>query len=141
MSLFQGHNIAGLVNYSLKHYRSVQVNFTTRRNTYPPVSLNNRQLKQCEDVKYLGMHLDRRMTWKKHICTKRKKLGIKFSKLYWLIGRRSQLSLYNKVLVYKAILKPIWSYGIQLWGSASKSNIEILERFQAKVFRSSIDAP
>jgi hypothetical protein len=90
---------------------------------------------------YLGMHLDRRMTWKKHICTKRKQLGIKFSKLNWLVGRRSQLSLYNKVLVYKAILRPIWSYGIQLWGSAFKSNIEILERFQAKVLRSITDAP
>jgi hypothetical protein len=47
--------------------------------------------------------------------------------------------VYN-VLAYKAILKPIWSYGIQLWGSASKSNIEILERFQAKVLGSITDA-
>jgi hypothetical protein len=47
--------------------KSVQVTFTTWRNTCPPVSLNNRQLKQCEDVKYLGMHLDRRMTWKKNM--------------------------------------------------------------------------
>jgi hypothetical protein len=121
--------------------KSNQVTFATRRNTYPPVSLNNRQLKQCEDGRYLGMHLDRRMTWKKHICTKRKQLGIKFSKLYWQNWRKSQLSLYNKVLVYKAILKPFWSYGIQLWCSASKSNIEILERFQATVLRSITDAP
>jgi hypothetical protein len=28
------------------------------------------------------------------------------------------------------ILKPIWTYGIQLWGTASASNIEILERFE-----------
>jgi hypothetical protein len=34
---------------------------------------------------------------------------------------------------YKVILKRIWTYGIQLWGSASISNIEILERFQGKV--------
>jgi len=30
-----------------------------------------------------------------------------------------QLSLVNKLLVYKAILKPIWTYGVQLWESAS----------------------
>jgi hypothetical protein len=32
-------------------------------------------------------------------------------------------------LLYKTILKPIWTYGIlvQLWGTASTSNIEILE--------------
>jgi hypothetical protein len=33
------------------------------------------------------------------------------------------------VRVYKATLKPIWTYGIQLWVTASISNIEILERW------------
>ena len=51
--------------------------------------------------------------------------------MYWIIGRKSQLSLAKKLLVYKAILKPIWTYGIQLWGIASNSNIDILERFQS----------
>jgi hypothetical protein len=43
--------------------------------------------------------------------------------------------------VYKTILKPIWTYGIQLWGTAFTSNIEILERFQSKVLRMIVDAP
>jgi hypothetical protein len=50
--------------------------------------------------------------------------------MYWLLGRKSKLSIDNKLLIYKTILKPIWAYGIQLWGAASTSNIEILERFQ-----------
>jgi hypothetical protein len=37
--------------------------------------------------------------------------------------------------------KPIWTYGIQLWGTASTANIEILERFQSKIFRMIVDAP
>ena len=37
-------------------------------------------------------------------------------------------------------LKPIWTYGVQLWGSASNSNIEILEIFQWKVLRIITDA-
>jgi hypothetical protein len=60
--------------------------------------------------------------------------------MYWLLGPRSRLSLSNKLL-YKSILKPIWTYGIQLWGTASTSNIEILERFQSKTFRLLVDAP
>ena len=67
------------------------------------------------------------------------------SKILWpfvgSIGRKSQLSLENKFLVYKVILKPVWTYGIQLWGSASNSNLEILERFQSKVLRIITDAP
>jgi hypothetical protein len=43
--------------------------------------------------------------------------------------------------VFKAILKPIWTYGIQLWGTALNSNIEALERFQSKVLRIITDAP
>ena len=47
----------------------------------------------------------------------------------------------RKITLYKAILKPIWTYGIQLWGTASNSNIEILHRFQSKTLRSLINAP
>jgi hypothetical protein len=61
--------------------------------------------------------------------------------MYGLLGRKSKLSIINKLLVYKVILKPIWTYGIQLWGSAFISNIEILERFQGKVLRMITDAP
>jgi hypothetical protein len=59
---------------------------------------------------------------------------------YWLLGRKSKLSTSNKLLISKTILKPIWIYGIQLWGTASTSNIEILERFQSKSLRVIVDA-
>jgi hypothetical protein len=35
----------------------------------------------------------------------------------------------------------MFCYGIQLWGMASTSNIEILERFQSKALRMIVDAP
>ena len=47
----------------------------------------------------------------------------------------------NKITLYKAAIKPVWSYGIQLWGTASNSNIEILQRFQSKTLRSLLNAP
>jgi len=78
-------------------------------------------LPQADEVKYLGIHLDRRLTWHTHITTKRKQLGLKLRNLYWIIGRKSQLSLENKLLVYKVIVKPVWTYGIQLWGTAPNS--------------------
>jgi hypothetical protein len=49
-------------------------------------------------------------------------------------------AVHNKLLVYKTILKPIWTYGIPLWGSASTSDIEILQRFQNKVIRAIVNA-
>jgi hypothetical protein len=61
-------------------------------------------------------------------------------KMYWLLGRKSKLSRSNKLVIYKTIIKPISTYGIQLWGMASTSNIEILELFQSKALRMIVDA-
>lgn len=121
--------------------KCVHVTFTTRKGNCSPVYLNNQQIPVADEVKYLGIHLDRRLTWRKHIFTKRKQLGIKLRNMYWLIGRSSSLSKELKLLLYKTILKPVWTYGIQLWGTAANSNIEILQRFQSKMLRIIIDAP
>jgi hypothetical protein len=55
--------------------------------------------------------------------------------MYCLLERKSKLSTNYKLLLYKAILESIWVYGIQLWGTTSTSNIEILECFQSKALR------
>jgi hypothetical protein len=60
--------------------------------------------------------------------------------MYWLFGRKSQLSMHNKLLLYKQVLKPIWTYGIQLWGCAATNNINKIQIFQNKVLRGIVDA-
>jgi hypothetical protein len=106
--------------------KSTHVTFTTRRASCPPVFIKNVQLPQADDVKYLGLHLDRRLTWQKHILTKRKQPGCTLTKMYWLLGRQSQLSTTNKLLLYKTILKPIWTkvfnFGARLLHPTSKSS-------------------
>jgi len=59
----------------------------------------------------------------------------------WLIGKKSRLSIENKLLIYQAVIKPIWSYGIELWDCASKSNIVIMQRSQSKILRAISNAP
>jgi hypothetical protein len=121
--------------------KSTHITFTTRRETCPSVHINDVELTQAEEVKYLGLHLDLRLTWRNHIFAKRKQLGITLTKMYWLLGRQSKLTTSSKLLAYKVVLKPIWTNGLQLWGTASASNIEILERFQSKTLRMITDAP
>jgi hypothetical protein len=116
------------------------VTFTTRRETCPPVHINNVQENHVK-YSYLGLHFDRRLTWHTHIFAKREQLGLSLTKMYWLLGRKSKLSTNNKLLFYKAILKPIWTYGIQLWGTTSNSNNEILERFHSKVLLLIVNVP
>ena len=45
------------------------------------------------------------------------------------------------VSILESIFTYDWTNRIQLWGTASNSNIEILRRLQSKALRSLIDAP
>jgi len=87
------------------------------------------------------MHLDRKLNWKERIVKKRKEVALKVKELYWLIGRKSPLSLEDKLLLYKSIIKPIWTYGIEIWGCASKESQAILQKAQSSIFRMMTDAP
>jgi len=42
---------------------------------------------------------------------------------------------------YLPLLKPVWTYGIKLWGCTKQSNVDIIQRFQNKVLRSIVNAP
>ena len=45
---------------------SKQVNFISRKEQCPQVHLNNNQISQLSSTKYLGFHMDSKMTWKTH---------------------------------------------------------------------------
>jgi len=49
---------------------------TIRREMYPSVILNSQKIPQAKNAKYLGLHLDRRLNWKKHIYIKCKQLRL-----------------------------------------------------------------
>ena len=121
--------------------KCVHITFTLRRESCPPIRINNVQIPEQDKVRYLGIHLDRRLTWTRHIESKVTQIKLKSAQIHWLIGPKSALDLDYKVLLYKAVIKPIWLYGIQLWGTASSSNIEKLQRRQSKLLRIITGAP
>jgi hypothetical protein len=119
--------------------KSTQITFALKRGQCPPVFINNAIITDSASVCYLGIQLD--LNWKEHIVTKRKYIDVITKKLDWLLGRKSHLNLENKILLYKAGIKPIWTYGIELWGCASKTNIDIIQRLQSKILKAMTNAP
>jgi hypothetical protein len=117
------------------------VTFTTTRAICPQVTMNDVPIHTRTNVKYLGLHLDQRLTWSTHIKTNRLHLNHKLRSMYWLLRRKSQLSLANKLLLYKCMLKSVWTYGIHLWGCAKPSHTQIIQGLQSKILRSITDAP
>jgi hypothetical protein len=125
----------------LNESKSVHVTYTLRKvDTNLRVYLNNTQVPQANSAKYLGMHLDSRLNWKLHVEKKVAQVKLKIRQLYWLIGRHSQLDLYCKCLLYKQIIRPIWTYGIQIWGCTAKSNREKIQARQNLILRAITNA-
>jgi hypothetical protein len=115
---------------------STQTTFTLRKGTCPPVQINKTSIQQADQATYLGITLDSKLTWRPHILKKCKQMD-----LNWFIGKESCLSHSNKLLVYKTVIKRIWTYGFQLWGTACKSTVDIIQRAQSKLLRSITAAP
>lgn len=121
--------------------KCVHITFTLRRQNCPPITIDNVSIPEHVHVKYLGIHLDRRLTWSKHIESKITQIKLKSAQLHWLLSPNSALDLEYKVLLYKSIIKPIWTYGIQLWGTTCATNIQKLQRRQSKLLRQIVSAP
>ena len=61
--------------------------------------------------------------------------------LYRLVRHVSPLSLRLKLLTYKTLLRPLWSYGAVLFGSEKLSHFSKLQSFQSKFLRVITGAP
>jgi uncharacterized protein YeeX (DUF496 family) len=86
------------------------------------------------------MTLDAKLRWKECIKKKCDGLNIKFRKMYWLLGRNSELSVHNKLTLFKQVIRPVQSYSIQLWDCASDSNIQVIRSYQNKVLKCIVNA-
>jgi hypothetical protein len=83
--------------------KSTQITFTTRRTVSPQVGINFFPIHIKQEVK---------LTWQMHVKAKRRQFELKIRNMNWLINKKSKLSLENKITIYKAIIKPVWTYVI-----------------------------
>lgn len=120
--------------------KSIHCTFTLRKKKCPPIILNEQILPVAPCIRYLGITIDQRLTWAPHIRNKLLTLNDRFRLLRSLLTSH-HIKLPTKLLIYKLYLKPIWTYGIQLWGSAKPTNVNRIQRFQSKVLRAITKAP
>ncbi|GFX64348.1 probable RNA-directed DNA polymerase from transposon X-element [Trichonephila clavipes] len=125
---------------SINVEKSAAVIFTKRRKLPPPPIMYNTTIPWSQSTKYLGIIFDKNLTWKTHIQHTRNKFRKIMFKLYPLIGRNSELSRDNKVLLFTAVMRPILAYGCPVWGYAAKTNINILDTLQNSTIRMIVGA-
>ena len=88
-----------------------------------------------------GLHFGCRFNWKEHIAKKKETNRHKNKRDQLGDRKKSHTSIEDKLLIYKAVIKFTWSYGIELWVCASKCNRVIMQRYHSKIGTAIANAP
>ena len=105
-----------------------------------PLSINihELQLKECNSYKYLGIFIDKNLTWQahiQHICKKISKASGALSKL------RHCVSIDTLINVYYALVHSYLRYGILAWGTSSSTVLKPLKVLSNRVVKIMTFAP
>ena len=69
---------------------------------------------QRKDVKFLGIHIDKKLIWKEHI----KHVNLKISRALYILRTVKQIiSCHHLKILYSTLVQPHILYSITLWGS------------------------
>jgi len=109
----------------LSQSKSIHVTFPFKLTPCPDVFIYNTLIPSALNVKYFGLTLDKRLTWAQYIKSKTINLNLRLLKN--LVNSNKYTHINTKLLIYKSLLKPIWTYGLQLWGYAKKTNINKIQ--------------
>ena len=81
------------------------------------------------------------LTWNPHTRLNKKQVNARYGTLLRLLDTKSKLDLPNKLLIYNPILKPTWTYELELWGSTKSSNLSRIHTLHSRTLRKVTNAP
>lgn len=125
----------------LNKNKSIAIIFTRKREIPGDnIYIEHHRLPWSPTVKYLGLTLDNKLTWTPHILNTKQKANIIIKLLYPLL-KSTSLNLRTKTLLYKSLIRSVITYGIPVWGTAAKTNLNHIQIVQNKLLRIITDAP
>jgi hypothetical protein len=106
-----------------------------------PVTLFGESIEWVVTTRYLGVTLDKRLTWSAHIVQVRKRTAQRMGMLGPLLNRKSDLFVRNGVLLYKQLIRPMMDYACPACRSAARCHVRRLQVLQSKCLRLATGAP
>ena len=96
------------------------------------IFINGQQVERVCETKFLGVLIDEKLSWKSHISFLKKKISRNIG-----ILRKAKKVLNESTLLnlYYSFIYPYFLYGIEVWGSAYKTNINTLFKLQKRIVR------
>lgn len=99
------------------------------------INVSNSEIKWEKTVKYLGVVLDMKLTYKDHISYIVNKSNILIRSLYPFINRNSALNIDNKMLILKLIFHAVLFYAAPVWAKSANCHLKRLQILQNKLLK------
>lgn len=95
-------------------------------------SCNCPTIEKVSTVKYLGIMLDQRLSWYPHINL----VSDRIKKLTWIFKMLRHIAMKDLLRnIYIALIQPIITYCIPIWGGAAKTEFLVVERAQRSLLK------
>ena len=97
------------------------------------LKLNGKTIFESKKLRYLGLIVDEKLTWKFHILELKKKL----SQINGIVYKLKKLGTPVDTLksIYFALFQSYLNYGLCVWGQAGKEHFQKIEIMQNKIIR------
>ena len=97
-----------------------------------PLLLLGKRILQIKEAKFLGVIIDEKLTWTKHVKTVKSKMSRYIGVLCKI---KSYLPLSSRIQIYHSLIQSHVNYCCLVWGFSSRSNIESIFSVQKKGIR------
>jgi hypothetical protein len=106
----------------------------------PLLTLNGRNIQFVNNVKYIGVIFDKRITWRLHIERIEAKAFRTFIRLYSPF-KSERLTANIKLTLLEALIRSVMTYACPAWEFAAESHLLKLQRLQNRVLRTTGNFP
>lgn len=120
--------------------------FFTRRTAQKWLPSEGIKVRDCHiawknSTKYLGVILDKTLTFRPHVDALQEKALKFFGSLYPLLNRKSRLNTANKVRIFRAIIQSILLSACPVWGNCANYHIQKVQTIQNKCLKTIFGLP
>ena len=102
------------------------------------ITIGNYTIHEVDQIKYLGVILDRNLNWHAHVDYLVTKLSSAAGIMYKV---RNYLPIDARLLVYETLAKSYLQYGITAWGSCAPTTLNRLQTIQNRIIRNMTYSP
>lgn len=105
------------------------------------ITIRSSEVEWSNSIKYLGVTLDKTLTFKSNTDLISDKAHKYLGMLYPILNRKSRLSKSNKLLIFRAIIQNILLSACPVWGKCGNHHIEKLQIIQNKCLKIILNLP